>query len=122
MSQNFRKKVPNELIFDLLDEYASKNDKYYIVDNVFYKKLQFNNVLSSFLESMKQYYHVSKQYYLTRTQNYVKFLTVIRQICKFNNLSFTSNTGKAVFFNQSTSAVLIQCCKNANAISPYEHI
>ena len=91
MSQNFKKKVPNHLLFDLLDEYSIKNDKYYIVDNVFYKKLQFNNVLPNFLELLKQYYHTSKQYYLTRTQSYVKFLTVIRQICKFNNLSFTSN-------------------------------
>ena len=90
MSQIFRKDIPNELLFKLLEDNAVKTHKYYIVNNVFYKKLQFNNHLYPFLQSLMDYYHLSKQYYLTRSMNYIKFITVIRQICKFNNLSFTS--------------------------------
>ena len=91
MSQIFRKNVPNELLFKLLDNNAVKTQKYFVVNNVLYKKLQFNNELIPFLESLMEFYHISKQYYLTRKMNYTKFITVIRQICKQNNLSFTSN-------------------------------
>ena len=52
MSQIFRKNVPNELLFKLLDNNAVKTQKYFVVNNVLYKKLQFNNELIPFLESL----------------------------------------------------------------------
>ena len=91
MSQIFRKDIPNDILFKFLEDNAEKTHKCYIVNNVFYKKLQFNNELYPFLQSLMDYYHLSKQYYLTRKMSYTKFITVIRQICKQNNLSFTSN-------------------------------
>ncbi len=90
MSQIFRKDVPNQLLLSLLEENAEICKNYFIVDNVLYKKLQFNNKLQLFLDSLLEYYHLSKQYYLTRQMNYTKFITVIRQLCKINKLSFTS--------------------------------
>ena len=55
-----------------------------------YKKSIFNDKLKNFLEKIESYYHNSKKYYVTRKLNYSKFITIIRQICKHNNILYTS--------------------------------
>lgn len=90
MTQIFKKKVPLTMLYDLLNNYSVNNDKYYLINTTFYKKLRFDNVLTDFLEKIKPYYHVSKQFYINRAINYVRFTTIIRQICKLHDLHFTS--------------------------------
>ena len=90
MSQIFKKKVPLALLFSLLEEYSTTNEKYYLINNTFFKKLKFNNVLEEFLEKLKPYYHISKLFYIQRQINYTRFTTIIRQICKLHELHFTS--------------------------------
>ena len=82
MSQLFKKQIQEELLIKFLEDNAEKTKKYYIVNNVLYKKLQFNNLLQPFLDSLISYYHLSKQYYLTRTMTFTRFTTIIRQLCK----------------------------------------
>ena len=36
------------------------------------------------------YYHISKRKYLERKLTYNSFITVIRQICNFNKITYTS--------------------------------
>jgi len=43
-----------------------------------------------FCETIKNYYHLSKQFYLERKMTYNSFTTILRQICKNNNIMFTS--------------------------------
>ena len=90
MSQIFKKKVPQSILFDLLDKYSVLNDKYYLINHIFYKKVKFNNGLAEFLEILKPYYHLSKQFYVDRQINYTRFTTIIRQLCKLHELHFTS--------------------------------
>ena len=90
-SQIFKKNINNDIFFKLLDHISIKTDKYYIVDNISYKKGIFTNSIPNFLEECKSYYYLSKRKtYLERNLTYNSFITVIRQICNFNNITYTS--------------------------------
>lgn len=89
-SQIFKNHVPNEMLIKLLNEISVKSDKGYILNNDAYKKGIFMNVLESFLDGCIPYYYVSKQKYLTRKLTYNSFVTIIRQICNYNNITYTS--------------------------------
>jgi hypothetical protein len=89
-NQIFKKNVPNDLFFQLLDEICIKNEKFYIFNNDSYKKGVFNQSINNFLESCKPCYHISKQKYIERKLTYNSFTTILRQICKYNKINFTS--------------------------------
>ena len=89
-SQIFKNKIPNELLFELLNNCCIKNDKCYIFNNNSYKKAIFNEILPNFLETCRPYYHISKRKYLERKISYNNFTTVLRQICNCNNITYTS--------------------------------
>lgn len=89
-NQTFKKEIPKELLFELLKNICSKNDKYYILNHDAYKKGIFNEILSNFIEQCKPYYHLSKQKYLERKLTYNHFTTILRQICNFNSITYTS--------------------------------
>ena len=89
-SQIFRKKVPNEILFDLLEKICFKTDKYYLIDINAFRKLMFHNYNAEFCESLKDYYNLSKLFYIERKMVYNSFTNIVRQICKLNNIMFTS--------------------------------
>lgn len=89
-TQIFKEKIPSELIFDLLDILCLKNEKYYILNIDSFKKGIFKEVIPKFIESCTTYYHISKRKYLEKKITYNSFTTVIRQICNFNNITYTS--------------------------------
>jgi hypothetical protein len=89
-SQIFKNKIPNEELIKLLEDIAVKTDKTYVINNVAYKKGIFNNTIPRFLEICKPYYHISKRIYLERKLNYNAFITILRQICNFNKITYTS--------------------------------
>ena len=89
-SQIFKNSIPNQLLIELLDDIAIKNEKCYVLNNNSYKKGIFNELIFKFIIECKPYYHLSKQKYLDRKLNYNSFITIVRQICNFNNITYTS--------------------------------
>jgi hypothetical protein len=89
-NQIFKNNVPNDLIIMLLNDISVKCDKYYILNNNSYKKGIFNNTIENFISQCIPYYHLSKQKYLKKKLTYKSFITVIRQICNFNKITYTS--------------------------------
>jgi hypothetical protein len=89
-SQIFKNKIPNELLISLLSDIAIKTDKSYVFNNNSYKKGIFTDTIPTFLNNCKPYYHVSKRKYLERKINYNAFITILRQICNFNKITYTS--------------------------------
>ena len=89
-TQIFKKNVPNELLFTLLDSICEKNDKYYIFKNEAFKRGVFQESIQKFLLDCNQYYHISKKKYLEKKLTYNTFTTVLRQICNFNKITHTS--------------------------------
>ena len=55
-----------------------------------YRKMLFHEYHLAFCENLMPFYHISKRYYLTRELSYNSFTNIVRQICKGNNIMFTS--------------------------------
>jgi hypothetical protein len=90
VSQIFKYKIPNEILFDFLSNISIKTDKYFIVNFESYKKGIFNELIQDFYTTIKEYYYLSKRFYLERKNTYTNFTTILRQICKFNEIPYTS--------------------------------
>jgi DNA polymerase III gamma/tau subunit len=88
--QIFKNCVPNELLFDLLESICFKNEKYFILTMESFKKGVYKETIQQFFENCKQYYHISKRKYLERKVSYNSFTTILRQICNFNKIIYTS--------------------------------
>jgi len=89
-TQIFKKNVPNELLFTLLDSICVKDEKHYLVNNESFKRGIFQESIPKFLTECNKYYHISKKKYLEKKLTYNSFTTVLRQICNFNNITYTS--------------------------------
>jgi len=96
--QIFKKNIPNEDFFNLLETICIKNDKYFIFNNISFKKGVFNGKIENFLSFCKDYYHLSKKKYLERKLTFNSFVTVLRQICNCNNITYTSQ----IVYDKST--------------------
>lgn len=96
MSQLFKNEISIHVLFAFLDKlHCQKNNYYYIVDNIAYKRSIYNNLLSSFLNDLKDFYYSSKYKYIDcNVMNYNKFNTIIRQICKYTNTQYEKHLRK----------------------------
>jgi hypothetical protein len=90
LKQIFKSNVPTELLFDLLEKICLKYEKYYYIDINAFQKMKYYNLYVDFCESLKEYYHASKHFYLERAMNYNSFTNIVRQICKNNSIMFSS--------------------------------
>jgi hypothetical protein len=89
-TQIFKKHIPDEKFIALLQDIGKKAEKYYIINNESYKRGLFTNSIPNFIEECKPFYHISKQKYLERKLTYNSFTTILRQICNYKNLKYTS--------------------------------
>ncbi len=89
-SQIFKTDISKNVLFDFLENNSIKTNKYYLINSLTFKKSQLNNSVTTFFNGIEKYYHKSKRYYINREITYARFITVIRQICKFTNVSFNS--------------------------------
>ena len=90
MTQIFKTPVPSELLFELLEKTCTKSQHFYIFDKNSYKKGIFTESISTFLANCKPYYFLSKQKYIERKVTYNSFTTIIRQICNYHKITYTS--------------------------------
>jgi len=90
MCQIFRKPYEKGKLQKILEQICSKNKKYFLLNKDSYKRAQLLKLLSPFMEDLIKYYHVSKQFYVSRIIKYTHFVTIIRQICRSNNILWLS--------------------------------
>lgn len=88
--QIFRKLVLPEVLYTLLEKICLKTDKYYLVDYNAYKRFVYLKLDQEFKEEIIGCYHDSKRFYITREMDYNSFINIVRQICKSNQMMFTS--------------------------------
>jgi hypothetical protein len=100
--QIFKNNIPREILFELLDEICLKNEKHYTLDIDSFKKGVFKEIIQKFFEKCRQYYHLSKRKYLDKKLTYNSFTTVIRQICNFNKITYTSQ----IKYDKSTYTIV----------------
>jgi hypothetical protein len=88
--QIFKKNVPIHILYDLLEKICLKTERYYFIDNNAFKKMIHLELHTDFLKTITSYYHSSKIFYVEREFKYNSFKTIVSQICKSNNIIFTS--------------------------------
>jgi hypothetical protein len=86
--QIFKSQIPNQLLIELFDKICIKTKDYYIINNTSFKKGIYSNNIKTFLEISRSHYHISKRKYLDKPLTYNSFITIIRQICKYNNIQY----------------------------------
>lgn len=92
MSQIFQNDLPKHIFFSFLEKYCDSKENQYIFSKEAFKRAKLdNNAIKSFCEVLKQYYFPSKYNYLDREGKYKYFVTIVRQICKFHHIPFTSD-------------------------------
>ena len=106
-SQIFKSIVPITILFELLEKICVKDDKCYTLCKSSFKAAEYHNLVVGFCERIIEHYHVSKRYYVDRKMNYNKFITVVRQICGINNVSYTSK----IVYNKSDYEILYYISK-----------
>ena len=125
MSQLFKKKVPNEVLFELLDEIAIQPVAAaaahkagfkctHVINYYTYRKMIFHNKHVAFLEQVLLHYKSSKQFYVTRQLSYNSFVNIVRQICKHNKILFCNK----IHYNQSDYNIVFYVIKPVAEILP----
>ena len=89
-TQIFKKLIPKELLVSLLEKICVKNEKYYYFDMNAYRKMLYYEYNNEFCDSIRDYYHIGKRFYVDRKISYNVFTTILRQICNSNNIMYTS--------------------------------
>jgi hypothetical protein len=89
-TQIFKNQIPNNVLFDLLDKICLKNEKHFTFNIESFKKGIYNEEIQKFLTICVPYYHLSKRKYLEKKLTQKTFITVLRQICNFNKITYTS--------------------------------
>ena len=84
MSQIFQFSFPTDKFFDFLEKYCSKNKNQFIFSKDAFKRAKLDEGIAPFCEELKNFY-------LERDMIYKNFVTVIRQICKYHHIPFTSS-------------------------------
>jgi hypothetical protein len=90
LNQNFKTTIPIDLLWTFLKDNFIDKDTHFLVNKFLYKKTEYNNNIIVFLESLKEYYYISKRKYVDRTMTYKHFLTVLRQLCNAHNITYTT--------------------------------
>ena len=81
---------------DIFDDFVKTNfvreNNHYIFNNLIFKKLVYEDKITKFVESLKEYYYENKHFYLNRLPiTYKQFNTLIRQICKRNEIKISTS-------------------------------
>tara|TARA_B100000902_G_scaffold394813_1_gene451970 strand:- start:2044 stop:2412 length:369 start_codon:yes stop_codon:yes gene_type:complete len=94
-SQLFCKNVSLDILYELINTVSTKTIvedisntiiEFYKIDKIIFKKLEFHGYIAKFIIKLKEYYYPNKQFYIERKMTYNNFLTIIRQLCKLNNV------------------------------------
>jgi len=89
-SQLFKSKIPDAQFIYFLDSVCVKTDRHYTLNKDDFKRGVFNDTIQQFLVDCIPFYHISKRAYLEKKLTYNSFTTVLRQICKHNSFTYTS--------------------------------
>ena len=88
----FKKRLQPHLLREFLDPICIKNATHYVINYETLKRARFSNHYDDFMEMLRPYYYPSKYHYIDAPVAYKRFLTILRQICTYNNFAYTSTT------------------------------
>jgi len=96
--QIFKQQPPVDTLIEFLEGICDFADGMFVFTNESYRRAILLGVLEPFLTEIAPYYHNSKRTYALRKMSFARLATVVRQICRSHELSYTS---KIVYGNSS---------------------
>lgn len=97
-SQIFKKIYPKNDFIDFLKKYCHTNERFLVFSKASFKKIKLNNKAQPLFDILKNYYHASKLFYVERKPIYKHFVTIIKHLCKINNIPYDS---KILYYKSS---------------------
>jgi hypothetical protein len=88
MNQIIKNKI--DFFNDFIISIGLKENNYIIINENVYKKALYNNLIQEFYSKLESNYYESKKYYLFRKITYNGFITILRQISKKNEITYSS--------------------------------
>ena len=98
-SQLFKQEVSSDILINFLQ---SCTDETNVFGKDAYKKSCICGSIYIFLDSLKDYYFTSKQFYVTRKMSYKNIVTVLRHVCNHLNIHYSSK----IFYTKSTYEIV----------------
>ena len=80
-NQIFKTIIQPEVLWNFIKENGEEMEDHYIFNKSLYKKAVFRDTITPFVASLDVYYYDSKKHYVRRKMDYIKFITLIRQLC-----------------------------------------
>ena len=84
----FKQTVPPILLFTLLKDLCVVNNNCYMLTIYSFQRGVHDGKIQKFISDCTPYYLENKQSYVTKELTYKSFLTVVRHICKTNNIKY----------------------------------
>lgn len=89
--------VPDfKTIFAYLDEVCYRDRSHFVVDDIVYKRIKYDDRIFGLYNYLKPFYHSSKRKYVDGCASQSGFLTILRQIC---NLFCIQHQSKILYRN-----------------------
>ena len=101
-NQIFKTIIQPEILWNFLKENGEETEDSYIFNKSLYKKAVFRETITPFVAGLDVYYYDSKKHYIRRKMDYIKFITILRQLC--NSIDVKYDT-QLVYNNSSYEIV-----------------
>ena len=98
-SQLFKEEVSIDILVNLLQSCTDETNAF---GKDAYKKACISGSINIFLDSLKDYYFTSKQFYITRKMSYKNIVTIIRHVCNHLNVHYSSK----IFYTKSSYEIV----------------
>lgn len=89
-NQTFKDIPPKNIVYEFLDNTAFLENNYYVFSKTNYKAAIIKNLITPFIQNISKYYYNSKKFYIDNATTYKGFITVLRQVCKSNQIPIHS--------------------------------
>ena len=101
-NQIFKTIIHPDVLWNFIKENGEQIEDQYIFNKSLYKKAVFKETITPFIQSLDIYYYDSKKHYIRRKMDYIKFITIIRQLCNSIDVKYTTQ----LVYNNSTYEIV----------------
>ena len=101
-NQIFKTIIHPDVLWTFIKENGEETDGCFIFNKSLYKKAIFKDTITPFVAGLEVYYYESKKHYIRRKMDYIKFITIIRQLCNSIDVKYTTQ----LVYNNSTYEIV----------------
>ena len=113
-NQIFKTIIQPEVLWNFIKENGEEMEDHYIFNKSLYKKAVFRETITPFVASLDVYYYESKKHYIRRKMDYIKFITIIRQLCNSIGIKYETK----LVYNNSTYEIVYSIYMGASPHTP----